>query len=101
MKNFRTYQLAKSFYQDCQSLKLTQPAKDQFDRALLSVLLNLAEGSAKPTAKDRQKFYSIALGALREVQVLLELTGAQSLIQASDTVAACLFCLIRNSGGRA
>ena len=43
MKNFRTYDLAKDFYNDCKILKLQQPLKDQFDRAILSIVLNLAE----------------------------------------------------------
>ena len=38
-----------------------QPLKDQFKRAASSIVLNLAEGSAKPTAKDRKKFYYISL----------------------------------------
>jgi four helix bundle protein len=98
MKNFRTYELAKQFYKDCQKLKLKAPLKDQFDRAILSVILNLVEGSAKPTQKDRKRFYSIAMGSLREVQAILDLSGHQELLQQSDPVAACLFRLIQNPG---
>ena len=99
MKNFRTYELAIEFFKSCQSLKLSVIAKDQFDRALLSVLLNLAEGSAKPTSRDRKRYYSIALGSLREVQVILDLCGYPSQFQMSDTVAGCLYRLIQNPGG--
>lgn len=53
MRNFRTLDLAKTFYKDCQSIKLKPPFKDQFDRALLSVVLNLAEGSA-PEVRSRR-----------------------------------------------
>ena len=52
------------FLNDCQRLKFKAPFKDQFDRALLSVILNVAEGSAKPTVKDCKRFYAIALGSL-------------------------------------
>ncbi|MBI3534569.1 MAG: four helix bundle protein [Deltaproteobacteria bacterium] len=45
---------------------------------MLSIPLNLAEGSAKPTSPDRRKFYFIALGSLREVQTLLALFGRSS-----------------------
>jgi four helix bundle protein len=99
MKNFRTYELAKRFYKDCQKLKLKAPFKDQFDRAILSVILNLVEGSAKPTAKDRRRFYSISMGSLREVQAILDLCGYTELLQLSDSVAACLHCLIQRPGG--
>ncbi|MGE4105652.1 MAG: four helix bundle protein [Bacteriovoracia bacterium] len=97
MKNFRTYQLARQLYQDCQSLSLRGPAKDQFERAMLSVVLNLAEGSAKPTGRDRKKFYSIALGSLREVQVILEMINAAQAKQA-DTLGGSLYKLIQNPG---
>ena len=91
MKNFRTYYLAKQFHRDCQKIKLQQPYKDQFERALLSIVLNLAEGSAKPTSKDRKKFYSIAFGSLREVQAILDLCGYREQLNSSDTVQlACI-----------
>ncbi len=45
MKNFRTYDLAKTFFQECQKVKLSGAAKNQFERAVLSIVLNLAEGS--------------------------------------------------------
>ena len=78
MQNFRTYDLAKEFYQNCKSLKFNKHFKDQFDRALLSVVLNIAEGSGKRTKRDRQRFYSIAMGSLREVQAILELNELKS-----------------------
>jgi len=93
MKNFRTHQLAIQFYKDCKNLKLSSIAKDQFDRALLSIPLNLAEGAAKPTERDRKKFYFIAFGSMREVQTLLELFGSPELIQKADVLAAHLYRL--------
>ena len=93
MKNFRTYQLAIQFYRDCQNIKLTRIARDQFERALLSIPLNLAEGAAKPTERDRKKFYFIALGSMREVQALLTLFGSPELNSKADRLAASLYCL--------
>ena len=69
MKNFRTYNLALQFYKDAHRLNLKEPMKSQFSRALLSIPLNLCEGSAKPTAKDRRKYYHIALGSMRRDSV--------------------------------
>jgi four helix bundle protein len=93
MKNFRTYQLAMSFYQESQKIRLRGPMKDQFERAVLSIPLNLAEGSAKPSAKERRKFYRIALGSLREVQCLLELSEEKELFAKADILAAHLYSL--------
>ncbi len=36
IQNFRTYELAKKFYTDCQGITLREPLKNQFDRAVLS-----------------------------------------------------------------
>jgi four helix bundle protein len=93
MKNFRTYQLSIEFHKDCQNLKLSAVAKDQFDRALLSIPLNLAEGAAKPTEKDRRRFYFTALGSMREVQTIIALFGTPALAQKGDVLAAHLYRL--------
>ena len=53
MQKFKTYQLAIKFYRNSNKVHLKEPLKNQFNRASLSIVLNLAEGSAKPTAKNR------------------------------------------------
>ena len=45
MQKFKTYQLALKFYRNSQKLHLSSPHKDQFRKASLSIVLNLAEGS--------------------------------------------------------
>jgi len=98
MQKFRTLEMAIEFHKECQSLRLREPYKDQFDRALLSVVLNLSEGSGKPSPKDRKRFYSMAFGSLREVQTLLRLLDLKDLLQKADPVAACLYRLCQNPG---
>ena|SRR3989338_7293031 len=94
MKNFRTYQLAKSLYQMSRDIKLEGAFKNQFERAILSIPLNLAEGSAKPTRRDRRKFYFIALGSLREVQAILDLGQATPcMLKQADILGAHLYRL--------
>lgn len=94
---FRTLELATKFYHHSKNHKFQKRhMQDQFDRALLSIVLNLSEGSAKPTKKDRLKFYSIALGSLREVQILLQITDQRKLFTESDPLAASLYCLCRS-----
>jgi four helix bundle protein len=68
-------------------------SRAQFERACLSIALNLSEGSARPTERDRRRFYFIALGSLREVQTLLDLYGTPELISQADTLGAHLYRL--------
>ena len=60
-------------------------------------MLNLAEGSAKPTAKDRKKFYYISLGSLREVQAILDMIGHFELAKQADRLGAYLYKLCQNT----
>lgn len=73
MKIFRSYQLAIAFYKNASKIKLLEPADSQFQRAILSIPLNLAEGSGKTSVKDQKKFYAIAFGSIRETQAILTL----------------------------
>jgi len=98
MKNFRTYEIAKELYNECQSLKVKRHMKDQLDRASLSIVLNLAEGCGKKTPKDKARFYSIALGSLRETTAILELSNNQFLLKLCDKLGAHIYKLIRNPG---
>ena len=85
LKNFRSYTLAIELYRACQGIKAPAYVRDQLLRAALSVACNLGEGSGKSSPKDRARIYSIALGSLREVQVLLELHGNEP----ARSIAAC------------
>jgi four helix bundle protein len=71
MKNFRTFTIAVAFYQQAVKLPVKGDARDQLVRAARSIALNLAEGKGKRTTKDQRRFYSIAMGSLRECQALL------------------------------
>ena len=95
LNNFRTYGLAKELHKSCSKLKLNYVMKDQLNRASLSVVLNLAEGSGKPTAADKRRFYAMAFGSLREVQAILDLAEEETLIKQADQVAASTYRLLR------
>ena len=97
MGKFKTYKLAIQFYHKANNLNLKGPMKNQFQRALLSIPLNLAEGSAKSSAKERKKFYEISLGSLREVQTILSLINHQQLIKEADKLGAFLHKLCQNT----
>lgn len=71
--------------------------KDQLIRVASSVPLNLSEGSAKPTLKDRMRFYAIVFASLREVQALIDLEPEtlKSIHATADRLGANLYCLCR------
>ena len=96
LERFRTYQLSVQFYRQCQELAAPGFLKNQLLRAASSVALNLSEGSTKVSVKERKRFYSIALGSLRECQTALELNSCQlpSVVDLADHLGACLYRLI-------
>ena len=100
LDNFRTYQLAVEFYRQCERLKAPGHIKSQLLRSSSSIALNLAEGSAKPTNGDKRRFYSIALGSLRESQAALDLanTASPSLIKTANILGAYIFKLRARTG---
>jgi hypothetical protein len=55
LQNFRTYGLAVDFHRDCKPIQLTPSLRDQLTRASQSIILTLAERSAKPTPKGSRK----------------------------------------------
>src|ERR1035437_914482 len=96
LNNFRTYRLSIEFYRMCQELKAPGFLKNQLLRAASSIALNLSEGTAKPSAKERQRFYGIALASLRECQAALELNGTNvpRLLDLADHLGASIYRLV-------
>ncbi len=97
MKNFRTYQLAVQFYNNSKNLYLKEPLRNQFQRAILSIVLNLAEGSSRPTVKERRRFHTISLGSLRETQAILEIINHKNLIEEASILGGYLYKLCKNT----
>ena len=101
LTQFRTYQLAVQFHHECRAVKMPGYLKTQLLRASSSVALNLAEGSGKPSARDQLRYYSIAMGSLRESQAALDLAPVRSveLVALADHPGASLFKLCRAKSG--
>jgi four helix bundle protein len=61
------------------------------------VALNLAEGSAKSSPKERARFYRIALGSFRETVAVLDLVNIHSteLDELTDKLARHLYKLCK------
>jgi four helix bundle protein len=79
----------------CIKLSVKGPARDQLNRASLSVMLNLAEGSGKFTKKEQRRFYIMAFASLRETQTLLEMGSYRQCQEIADSLAGSIFKLIR------
>jgi len=77
MRNFRTYTLSKDFYHKIKPLKLKRPLGDQLSRAAASIALNLMEGYGRSTLADQRRFFSIALGSVRECQAVFDLAEGE------------------------
>ena len=99
MKNFRTFDLAVTFYRQVEQAQVSGHLREQLRRAAESIALNLAEGRGRPTRREQIRFFSIAMGSLRECQAALTLAGLQGggAWRACDHLAASLYRLIKNA----
>jgi four helix bundle protein len=79
--------------------------RDQLGRASLSIMLNIAEGSAKFSSRDRKNFYVTARGSAFECAALItfilgegEITEvlAKDLSAAFEEISRMLFTMIKN-----
>ena len=92
----RTYQLALELAKDCRSIRLKGPYQNQFQRAILSIALNLSEGSAKRSRKERLRYYETSLGSCRECQTICAILDLDEIARKLDRVAANCYCLCRS-----
>ncbi len=79
--------------------------KDQLGRASLSIMLNIAEGSAKFSNKDRRNFYVTARGSVFECAALLTFLSDEGEIETGvfdeigkiyEELSRILFTMIKN-----
>ncbi len=93
LAKFVAYQLSLELYRKCENVSAPHHLKDQLNRASLSVCLNLAEGSGKPSWKEKRRFYGIALGSCRETEALLGILNRTELTDLVDRLGGCLYRL--------
>ena len=58
--------------------------RDQLDRASVSIVLCIAEGAGRRTARDKANFFTIARGSATECAAVLDLLLARGLVSPAD-----------------
>jgi four helix bundle protein len=98
MKTFRTLDLSVEFYELSEQSDIKGNLRDQLLRAASSISLNLAEGNAKGSIKDKKRFFQMAYGSLRECQTVFKLAklNEPNLNKKADHLGACLYKLLKS-----
>ena len=98
-KNFRTFDLTVKFHRACKKLSFRSHVKDQLERAVYSIALNLSEGRGKRTLKDQKRYFYNALGSVRECQAVLILEEMEESKEWNllDRLGGSVFKLIQNA----
>ncbi|MBK7858149.1 MAG: four helix bundle protein [Archangiaceae bacterium] len=68
--------------------KMPTSLRDQFDRAITSILSNIAEGAGKTARADKRRSYEIAKGSTTEAAAQLELLHLREVISAAEYAKA-------------
>lgn len=68
----------------CVDRRLGPTLRDQLDRASVSIVLCIAEGAGRRTAREQAHFFAIARGSATECAALLDLVEARGLLSTSD-----------------
>ena len=103
---FKVYQDAKNLHRKIVYLTKDYPReflylKDQLRRSSLSIILQIAEGSAKSSDKDFGRYIGIALGSANETGAGLDVSVGECLISQREFEDALNLCreIIDELGG--
>lgn len=98
MKTFRTLELAIEFYSMVEEAKVSGHLREQLLRAASSIALNLSEGNAKRSVKEKKRFYQISYGSLQECKTILTLlkNDDKEIAKKADHLGASLFKLMKS-----
>ena len=98
MKTFKTLELAIQFHEMTAQLVLTGHLRDQLSRASSSIALNLAEGNAKFSIKEKKRFYQTSYASLKECQTIFRLAKNtdQEIEKIADHLGASLYKLLKS-----
>lgn len=103
------YQKSKTFHLLCKQILLNNSfekyVSDQLRRASHSIILNIAEGSAKSSKADRSKFFTIARGSVFECVAIVDILQMEEsidqntytiLLDTADEISKLLYAMVRN-----
>src|SRR5262245_61392434 len=102
-KAYRVNQMVYRFVKE--DKRIPQYAKNQLGRASLSIMLNIAEGSAKLSVKDRRNFFVIARGSVFECSALTSFLSSEQEISQElqnelyslfEEISRMLYAMIKN-----
>lgn len=99
MKTFRALDLAEKFYHLSEEADIKGNLRDQLLRASSSIALNLAEGNAKRTEKEKKRFYQIAYASSQECKSILRLAKVsdQMVVDSADKLSAWIYNLLKSN----
>jgi four helix bundle protein len=86
-ERLEVYGVAREFLEIATQLlhrKMSRDMRDQFDRATVSILSNIAEGAGKTARPDKQRFYEIARGSAMEAAAHLDIMKIRRIITDDD-----------------
>ena len=111
-QKLEVYRKSKDFYLGCKALTLEKSleryVRDQLGRASYSIILNIAEGSAKKTNADRRNFFTVSRGSLFECVAIFDLLHQEGNIDdalyikqmnLASEISKMLFVMARNLEG--
>ena len=103
------YKKAKDFHIACKTLAkaagIERYARDQVGRASYSIVLNIAEGSAKSSRPDRRNYFTTSRASVFECVAVIDLLRDQNLIDDdhydkmlghADQLSRILYAMIKN-----
>jgi four helix bundle protein len=98
VKTFRTLDLAIKFHEKVEDAKVTGHLRDQLVRAAASIALNLSEGNAKPSEKEKKRFYQIAYASVQECKTAFKLLKFQDaeILDLADKLGAYTYNLLKS-----
>lgn len=97
MSSFRTLELAIQFYDTSENLSIKGNLRDQLLRAAASIALNLSEGNAKPSIKEKKRYYQTAYASCQECKTILKLAKIddENAVDLADKLGAWLHNLTK------
>jgi four helix bundle protein len=90
-QKLQVYSVSREFALECYKLARQLPAHEKFGmisqvrRAVLSVHLNIAEGSSRKSDTERKRYFEIARGSLIEIDAALDIAGDLGYLEQVDT----------------